>query len=323
MVFEKQMSGLWATTSSQAVPMQVLCLGLSRTGTVSLRQALFDLGYSDVYHMATELQSVFSVVANPQSGPAHSTLWRDLARRKYTPQDSGSAQLTLKAKDFEPLLSTCAAVTDSPCNMFWQELLALYPDARVILTVRDSPEQWYASTRQTIYAHCYEYLIPGITWAGCFRYYASQLFAPQPMAHYLEFTRLQYRHHFGTEFQASEKVGCEMYERHNGAVLEAIKGEGKGREVLVFNIKQGWGPLCEFLGKEAPKDGEGKEDKVFPKSNSREDFPPMGAGLARAVDLMIAMGFAKMVIPVVAVGGITAAAMWWMGRVWARPQTPS
>ena len=35
--------------------MKVLCLGVSRTGTSSMRQALIDLGYSDCYHYASIL----------------------------------------------------------------------------------------------------------------------------------------------------------------------------------------------------------------------------------------------------------------------------
>jgi hypothetical protein len=42
------------------------------------------------------------------------------------------------------------AVTDSPCAFFYEELLKAYPDAKVILTVRDSPQQWVASQMNTL-----------------------------------------------------------------------------------------------------------------------------------------------------------------------------
>ena len=43
-------------TCKGEVPLKILCLGVSRTGTVSLRQALVTLGYKDTYHYASVLQ---------------------------------------------------------------------------------------------------------------------------------------------------------------------------------------------------------------------------------------------------------------------------
>lgn len=48
---------------------------------------------------------------------------------------------------------------------------------------------------------------------------------------------------------------------HNEAVKKAIPAD----KLLVFEVKDGWGPLCEFLGVPIP-DGE------FPRTNHREEF---------------------------------------------------
>jgi Sulfotransferase domain len=46
---------------------------------------------------------------------------------------------------------------------------------------------------------------------------------------------------------------------------------GRGAEYLEFSVKEGWEPLCGFLGREVPRDEEGKV-KPFPKVNDRATF---------------------------------------------------
>jgi hypothetical protein len=50
------------------------------------------------------------------------------------------------------------AVTDAPCVIFYKELLKAYPEAKVIITVRDSPEQWVSSQMNTLVKYTVTYL---------------------------------------------------------------------------------------------------------------------------------------------------------------------
>jgi hypothetical protein len=122
-------------TCKRVVPMKVLCLGLSRSGTASLRQALLDLGYNDVYHFASVLQE----------NPRDAEMWIDATQAKFHGKGKPFGR-----HEFDQLLGHCMAVTDSPCVFFYEELLKAYPDAKVILTVRDSPQQWVASQMNTL-----------------------------------------------------------------------------------------------------------------------------------------------------------------------------
>jgi hypothetical protein len=132
-------------TCTRVVPMKVLCLGLGRTGTSSLRQALLDLGYSDVYHFASLLQE----------NPRDSEMWIDAFQAKF----HGKGKL-FEREEFDQLLGHCMAVTDLPCALFAKELLEAYPDAKVILTVRDSPQQWVASSMNTLIKYTLSYITP-------------------------------------------------------------------------------------------------------------------------------------------------------------------
>src|SRR4051812_19647780 len=107
------------------MPLKVIGAGLGRTGTMSLKVALEGLGFAKCYHMV-------EVLAHPE----HVPVW-DAAGRG-------------ESVDWEMLFRGYQATVDYPGCNFYQEYLRLYPEAKVILTVRD-PERWYDSARQTIY----------------------------------------------------------------------------------------------------------------------------------------------------------------------------
>ncbi|KAF5011612.1 hypothetical protein FDECE_2275 [Fusarium decemcellulare] len=115
--------------------MQVLCLGLSRSGTDSLRSALSILEYSDVYHG-------FVITAHQREDCA---FWVPLMRQKL----SGSK--LPESIDFDSVLANCEAVTDGPANVFAEELLSFYPDVKVILNRRRDVDAWYSSMKKTCF----------------------------------------------------------------------------------------------------------------------------------------------------------------------------
>lgn len=115
--------------------MEVLCLGLGRTGTDSLRAALHEVGFKNVHHG-------FYLAEHPED----SLHWYRLALAKYVHKDMSFLNTT----EFDKVLGDCTAVTDLPSATFAIELLRAYPEAKVVLNRRDDLDAWYQSQLQTI-----------------------------------------------------------------------------------------------------------------------------------------------------------------------------
>ncbi|KAF4483426.1 hypothetical protein FAGAP_11815 [Fusarium agapanthi] len=126
------------TIPDRIVPMRVIVCGVHRTGTLSIRNALWQLGFHDCYHM----QTLFN---NPTRAPE----WVRAMEAKYA--DKG----TFTRADWDRLLGNCQAVCDVPAAFFGPELAELYPEAKVIIMNRD-PEKcdkekaiaWYKAQYQ-------------------------------------------------------------------------------------------------------------------------------------------------------------------------------
>src|SRR5690242_6606844 len=105
--------------------MRVIGAGMGRTGTLSLKAALERLGFEPCYHMLEVMEH-----------PDHVSLWSAMARGEAVPWDR--------------VLGGYQATVDWPACTYWRELTSAYPQARVLLSVRD-PERWYESMRTTVY----------------------------------------------------------------------------------------------------------------------------------------------------------------------------
>merc|ERR1711970_934340 len=101
--------------------------GLPRTGTMSTRAALKLLLGGDIYHMET--------VAMER--PDHHQLWRRALNR------------TINKNDWITLLSDYRGGVDYPISFYYKEIMEVYPQAKVLLNVRD-PVKWYESVRGSI-----------------------------------------------------------------------------------------------------------------------------------------------------------------------------
>jgi hypothetical protein len=111
--------------------LKVIGAGFGRTGTLSLKLALEELGLGPCYHM-------IEVNAHPE----HDALWLALARGE--------------ASDWRPMLQGYASTVDWPTTYIWKDLAAANPQAKIILTLRDA-EAWYASATVTIFARMLEF----------------------------------------------------------------------------------------------------------------------------------------------------------------------
>lgn len=111
--------------------LKVIGAGFGRTGTLSLKLALEELGLGPCYHM-------IEVNAHPE----HDPLWLALAKGGRS--------------DWRPMLQGYASTVDWPTTYIWKELAAANPRAKIILTLRD-PEAWYESAAATIFARMLEF----------------------------------------------------------------------------------------------------------------------------------------------------------------------
>lgn len=246
----------------------------------ALRQALFELGYDDVYHQTS---------VNVDS-PQDTELWIEAMKAKFEDRGKQFEQL-----EWDQLLGHCMAVTDVPCILFWQELASTYPESKIILTVRDNEEQWYRSfmaSSISLLGNLY-----GDTWLSWLRRrfpfnkqgdnYAQLVLKHEP----------SYREGY-RDFMYGTKDGIHTYVRHN----EAIKAYAarNDRDILVFNVKQGWAPLCSFLGVECPR-------TEFPRLNGRQYFESGSRKIYALVVLNALLSTSLYLFPI----GLAAGVSWW------------
>jgi hypothetical protein len=146
--------------------------------------------------------------------------------------------------DWDDLYPGYAATVDWPSCNFWQPLLENYPQGRVILSERD-PQAWYRSVMSTI-------------WPSSL---AARESAEPTMQAWAEMAfELIWDGTFHGRIE-DEAHAIDVYLAHN----EHVKRHAPTDRLLVFEASQGWGPLCEFLGRPVP-------DEPYPRVNSTEDF---------------------------------------------------
>lgn len=146
------------------------------------------------------------------------------------------------APDWAAIYGGYQSAVDWPTAAFYRELVAHYPGAKFVLTSR-SPESWVDSFGATIY----KLLDAGDR-------------APAELRDWLEMSnRLITANGFPQGLDRDQLSAA--FVAHNAAVRAAIPAD----RLLEFEVKSGWGPLCDFLGLDAP-------DEPFPRSNDRREF---------------------------------------------------
>ncbi|TDB97374.1 sulfotransferase family protein [Actinomadura sp. 7K534] len=210
--------------------MKIINAGLGRTGTTSLKVALERLGYGPCFHM-------FDIVGDE----ARLAQWEKIVCDGQSP-------------DWDAVFDGYNSAVDGPPSVYYGEMAKAFPEAKMILTVRD-PERWYQSTYDTLY----QFVL------------MNESKRPDPRSMpariYRVTSTMVWDGLFGGRFSDKEHA-IEVFERHNREVVEGIDA---GR-LLVYDVKQGWEPLCEFLGADVPPD-------PFPHAN---DTATMREQLARA-----------------------------------------
>jgi hypothetical protein len=211
---------------------KVIGAGFGRTGTRSLKAALELLGYGPCYHMSTVIAEPYRV-----------RQWLDVGEGR--------------SHDWDTIFDGFESAVDWPASSYWRELAEHHPAAKVILTVRD-PERWYESVVSTVFAGALAKGRPPlrrrvIRWLIARR---APDFALYPrMAKATVFDRL-----FDGRLDDRAHV-LRVYEEHQTAVKAALPAD----RLLVFDVRDGWEPLCAFLGAPVPPE-------PFPQVNERDAF---------------------------------------------------
>lgn len=215
--------------------MKVIGAGFGRTGTKSLQEALEILGYNKSYHMVT-------LFTNPDD----IKYWEDAAQERVV--------------DWDSLFNGYEAVVDFPGSLFYKELLKKYPEAKIILTVRDA-EKWYESTYSTIYSFSPD-LIKKIQLA------LTAIFSKRArnLLRVVKLNNLTIWKNLFKERFKDRDFAIEIFNSHTEDTIKYVPAH----QLLVFKVEDGWEPLCRFLDKPIP-------NIPFPKANNKEEFKIMTA----------------------------------------------
>ena len=195
--------------------LKVVGAGFGRTGTLSLKNALEKLGFGACYHM----MEVF-----PR--PKHVAMWHRLAFGH--------------PMDWDEIFRGFRATVDWPAARWWREIAAHYPDAKVLLSVRD-PEDWYRSMSDTIYQPM---KLPVPDGAPEIVRLQSEMIRKAVLAET-----------FDNRFD-DKALAIQVFKRHNQEVRDSIDSA----RLLEFDVREGWAPLCRFLEVPIP-------DEPFPRLN--------------------------------------------------------
>ena len=209
--------------------LRVIGAGFGRTGTSSLKLALEQLGFGPCHHM-------FELWEHPEQLPH----WQAAARGE--------------GPDWTEVFAGYESQIDWPGARFWRELAEHFPDARVILSIRDE-DSWYESVQSTIVP-----LARARALAGTAHMRAVAEMAYEVIAQQIFDGKLADRAH-----------AISVFRRHNAEVQRTIPAN----RLLTYQVSEGWRPLCRFLGVAEP-------ETPFPHSNRRETFRSESAAAGRA-----------------------------------------
>ena len=228
--------------------LKIIGAGYGRTGTDSTKTALNALGFP-CYHM-------YEVLQNP-ANKDHLGFWKAVSEAPPNTQH-----------DWEAVFANYTAAVDNPAACVWRELLEAYPDAKVLLTLHPrGPDAWYDSTMETIYFTERMWQWKVLEWVLPF----AKAFGP--MARNLVWKRF----HKGTMPRRATAIA--QYRAHIDEVKAAVPED----RLLIFQVDQGWKPLCDFLGVPIP-DGE------FPRVNDRAQIQETIKNMTRGAYTILGIG---------------------------------
>jgi hypothetical protein len=191
--------------------LRVIGAGVGRTATMSLKLGLETLLGEPCYHMG-------EVFAHPD----HIPVWHAAAKGQMP--------------DWRDLFRGFAAAVDWPAAAFWPELIEAFPDAPVLLSVRDA-EAWWKSAHNSIF--------------------------PVTLAADDEWGRMC-DDLLSARFTAAldDREACiAAFNEHNARVRAGVPAD----RLIEWRPGDGWAPICRALDVAIP-------DEPFPHTNKSQDW---------------------------------------------------
>lgn len=209
--------------------MKVIGAGLPRTATLTQKVALETLGFGPCYHMVNILQDLDLVPA-----------WRELFEG---------------GKDWSSVFDGYPATVDWPGSFFHEELVDAYPDAKVLLSVRDGAA-WERSMGNTIWGVIYgDNLMHDLS--------SARSRVDSKWRDYMQMVQQMWESSgLMTEMEgAGSGAMAKAMEAYNEKVKRTVPAD----RLLVWNPADGWEPLCEFLEAPVP-------ETPLPHTNESKEF---------------------------------------------------
>ncbi len=220
--------------------LKIIGAGFPRTGTTTLKRSLEMLGVERCYHMK-------ELLVNPDRLP----LWLQLEKTRTT--------------DWDALYQGYDATVDFPGYPWYKEHMDHFPDAKVILTVRPF-EKWWESAYNTVWKAGPQTLPEKLTMLGRMAFNPRLRKVAECIAFFKRnFWERQLEGRF--EDKAFAKL---VFDKH----IEDVKAHVPADRLLVYDVREGWGPLCAFLGVSEP-------GEPLPHLNKKENFKTMLAQLMK------------------------------------------
>jgi Sulfotransferase domain len=203
--------------------------GVARTGTSSLRIALNQLGYK-TFHMRDIIGK--KVDATP---------WFDLALAERHGYDQDEVQERKMQVVRQILNQGYNATTDFPAALVYKELLALRPNAKVILTIRSSPQAWSSSVKDTIEQALLQVCQPPISWI-------PHVYKLAHILHPWTFEAIG-TVPFGSLHQDKNPIlSRDDLERAYTLWIQDVKDTVPPHQLLIHKPEDGFRPICQHLG---------------------------------------------------------------------------
>jgi hypothetical protein len=212
------------------MPLKIIGTGLGRTGTHTLKTALNHLGFGDCYHMVELFQKPEGL-------------------HYFEKAERG------EAVDWNRLFHNYNSAVDYPVARYFRQISDYYPEAKIIHTYRD-PQVWFESAGKTIF-------IAGRLSMKRFLKFAAHYTVSSEVRKRLPvllYNRRLMKLEFGNDISDKKKV-IKKFEQHTENVIKKISSE----RLLLYNVSEGWEPLCKFLGVPVPAE-------KYPHTNTREEF---------------------------------------------------
>jgi Sulfotransferase domain len=208
--------------------MKLIGAGLPRTGTLSQKIALEMLGLAPCYHMVNVLGEL-----------DETDRWR---------------QVLDKELGLDAIFEGFQATVDWPGSFFWRELIDTYPDAKVLLSVRDG-DSWARSMHDTIW---------GVLYGDILIRHMSNAWSdvdPKWRDYMALMDKMWKRSGLMEDENTTQAYMSDAMRRYNQEVQQAVPSD----RLLVWTPADGWEPLCEFLELPVP-------EVPFPHVNDSKQF---------------------------------------------------